>query len=231
VRKKNKKVLPATLRVWWGNPRGNEAIHPRLDSDHIPHDVKQFNEWFQSAGRGFRTARGVIETTKARIPLSEWQALHERVFATLVSAHPRKISLVELQARSRPVTNALVELKAKYQAIVKSGLVGLLRGSRRANKRARDAEVRRTEDWALKRILTRGAVRQLTQEHLAIVEEAAQGSGGGGLKALKYLGIAPGIRRLSEIGVPSSTIPALLRLVGIAGFTTTDIRNTLARTK
>ena len=196
-------------------------------------DVQRFLEDFHCAGGELREvrerARKAIRAKGYMGSFSEWEQMPDAVYPILLRARPRKTSLFELTERNRTIANVLLRLRAEHQAVVKSGIVGLLRKSRRVTKRTRDAMAQVSEASSLARVFRRGAILSLSQQFLKIVEQEARDRGGRGLKALKYLEVAPGIRRLSEYGVPSSTIPELLRLVGIHGFTTVDVRNVLAR--
>ncbi len=228
---------PSPLLETWGSPgRGMRKPPPtrrKLKGAPSPpqrRDVLRFNEWFKTTARALVNAHCTIDrVARERLPLAEQERIHSGVYTRLCEANPRKLSALALQERSQAIPYELSRLKVQHRAVVRSRLVGVLRTAQRALKRARDAGVRRSETWPLVRLLKRGAIQHLTDELLKSVTDEARSYGGRGLKSPKYLGVAPGIRRLATLGVPAPTIAILLNDIGITGFTVADVRNTIAR--
>lgn len=213
-------------RVWWGDvPQGSSGIQ---NKSYVELRYAQpFLNRFQRESKNLSIA---IERVNRRgslpaLAAGRQEKLENGVRDILEDSQTRRMSQAVLASRSIDVLSVLLQGKARLRALADSGLYEAVARIRCRNEQYQNAKDQaRSQRGTFERLLRTGAMHllwsKLNESARRAWEEAS----------MQFGQSQSTIRRLWRLGVPVSSIPKLIKLVGLPRTTIPRVRNVLART-
>jgi hypothetical protein len=218
-------ALEGAERSFWGPPIGGP---PDIKSPVELRYAQPFLNRLQRESKNLRIAieRAIGQLVLPALSAARQEKLEEDIRDILENSQSRRMPQMVLASRNIDVLNVLLQGKARQRALANSGLYEAVDRIRRRNDQYQNAKDQASsQSGTLERLLRTGGIHLLWSK----LNESAR-------RAWEEANMQFGqshstIRRLWHLGVPASTIPKLIKLVGLPRTTIPRVRNVLARTR